>query len=131
MAILKFLGAALYGIISSYIIWLLFYLLTPWVMSFGWGGVIVSVLCGSILAGVFLSICTLIFSPMLLMIDNTPSKIIPSIAMLFHGYSSVMLPWRLDMNYGTPKIILGITVTGVALVLFITAIQVIWANRKD
>ena len=99
-------------------------------MSFGWGGVIVGLLCGSVLVAIFISICTLVLSPMLSMIDNAVSKIIPSIAMLFHGYSSVMLPWGLDMDYTAPKIILGITITGVALVLFITALQVIWANRK-
>lgn len=131
MEILKFLGSALYGIVVSYAIWLLFYWLTPWIMSFGWGGVSVSIICGSALVGFFMSICTLILSPMLFMINNTTSKIIPSIAMLFHGYSSARLSWGLDINYTAPKIILGITITGVALILFITALQVIWGSNKN
>lgn len=130
MAILKFLGASIYGIVASYLIWLLFYFITPWVMSFGWGGVIVSVIAGSLLVGAFLSICALVLSPMMGMIDNTVSKIIPTLAILFYGYSSVKLPWGLELDYTLPKIILAITISGVALTVFFSALQVVWTSNS-
>ena len=37
MKILKFFGSFLYGAIMYYLLWLLFYWLTPYVMSMSWG----------------------------------------------------------------------------------------------
>lgn len=130
MTLLKFIGSAFYGIIISYLIWLFFYWLTPWVMSFGWGGVIISVLCGTVLVGLFMSIWPLILSPMLFLINNTVSKIIPSTAIVFYGYSSIMLPWRLNIDYTIPKLILAVTLTGMVLIIFATALQIIWTSNK-
>lgn len=131
MKILSFIGSALYAVIASYLIWLLFNWVTPWVMSFGWIGVIGSVLCGSLFIGLFLSVCTLLLSPLLALINNGISKIIPLAAFLFNGFSSAMLPWRLEVVFSLPKIILGLTLTCVVLVVFITALQAIWVGKKD
>lgn len=36
MRFLKSVGLLFYGLIASYLLWLLFYWLTPYVMSVGW-----------------------------------------------------------------------------------------------
>lgn len=131
MNILKFIGSALYGAIASYVIWLLFYWVTPWVMSFGWGGVVISIICGTFIAGAFMSLCSLILCPLSFMTDNNASKIIPTILMLFNGFSSARLAWGVDVDYTAPKIVLAITLTILAIVIYITAIQGIWAKRDD
>lgn len=128
MKILKFIGSAILGIVISYLLWLIFHFATPWVMSFGWIGVIVSIICASFITGIFASICSWVLLPLMLMVDNFASKILPTVAMLFHGFSAARQVWGLDMEYTASKITLGIILTILVVAVFVSAIQCIWAN---
>lgn len=131
MNLLKFLGAALYSIVFSHIVWVVFHFLTPWIMGYAWTAVIVFLVLGTSIIGGFIALCSVLLSPLTKLINNTASKIIPTLAMLFYGYSTIMLPWRLDMEYSAVKIILGGLISIDALILFGAILYFIWVGDND
>lgn len=131
MSVLKFLGAAIYGIIFSYLIWLLFYFLIPWLMGYAWTAVILFLILGTTITGILISFYSVLLSPLTLLVNNTVSKIIPVLAIAFYGYSTVMLPWRLNMEYSGVKIALGALLSIDVLVLFGSALYSVWSISAD
>lgn len=131
--ILCFIGSAAYGIVFSYLIWLAFYFLTPWIMSFGLLGFVLLWLFGfGIIAGFIGGISGVLSYPLIKMIFiYKPSKYIPVVSMLFLGYSSVAMPWRFDVEYSLMKIILGLSISIMALILFSTLIYGLFKPYGD
>lgn len=129
--ILKVLGTMTYGMLSSYLIWLFFWWITPYVMSASWLMLILYLF----LAGGFLSMIAAFVAGMLsvpmgfLMKDNMAAKVIYTILCLIWGYSSCALPFHLDMEFGVRQWILAIMLTGTALCTFASLIAT--AYKED
>ncbi|MDR0938513.1 MAG: hypothetical protein LBN29_04010 [Mediterranea sp.] len=116
-----FLGAAVYGIVAAYLLWLVFYFLSPWLMSFGWLAVILYVIFAlGLIGGLIGWIASLIWAPLLLLLRNSwpISKVIPVIALILFGISAIILPWRMDMGYSLVKIVIAISLSITALITF-------------
>jgi hypothetical protein len=94
--ILSFLGASVYGIIFSYLLWLFFWWITPKLLYLSFGWIIVFTFAEFIVIGLFIMIQSFLFIPLYLMIrNNNLAKVIPILFFLFHGFSSFMCPIRL------------------------------------
>lgn len=121
MKVLKFLGSIVYGAIVYYLFWLFFYWVTPYIMGLGWLGFIVYLIVGSIVLISLASILAVALQiPMTLMVKGCDAaKYPPVLFALFFGYSSVKLPWTLDMEYGFLQCLLGITLTIFILLTFV------------
>lgn len=126
MKVLKFLGALLYGAIMYYLLWLFFYWLTPYVMGMSWGWFIAYLVIGVVAMIMFVSgVTSLIGFPMIPLCRKcAAAKYAPIIFGLLFGYSSVRLPWTLDMEYGVLQWILGISFTITILIAFISLMVV-------
>lgn len=121
MRFLKSVGLLFYGLISSYLLWLLFYWLTPYVMSVGWGGFILyMLLAGGLVTGIVGSAATLLAYPVAVWFNDAykPVKWICAIFFVFHGFSAIMLPWRLDIDYTFLKILIAVLYGITALISF-------------
>ncbi len=120
MKVLKFLGSIVYGAIVYYLFWLLFYWVTPFIMNLGWGGFFGYLIGGSIVLISLASILAIALQiPLTLMVKGCDAaKFPPVIFALFFGYSSVKLPWSLDMDYGFLQYLLGISLTIYILIAF-------------
>ena len=111
---------AVYSAIAGYLLWLLFYWMTPYIMGVGWLLFFLYIfLAGSLITLIVGSISWLLAVPMpFLMKDNIAAKVINVLPMLFFGYSAVCLPWGLDMNYGVLQYFIGISLTITFLITF-------------
>ena len=121
MRFLKSVGLLFYGLIASYLLWLLFYWLTPYVMSVGWGGFILYMLiAGGLVTGIVGSAATLLAYPVAIWFDGAykPIKWICAVFFVFHGFSAIMLPWRLDIDYSFLKILIAVLYGITALISF-------------
>lgn len=121
MRFLKSVGLLFYGLIASYLLWLLFYWLTPYVMSVGWGGFILYMLiAGGLVTGIVGSAATLLAYPVVAWFDGAykPVKWVCAIFFVFHGFSAIMLPWRLDIDYSFLKILIAVLYGITALISF-------------
>lgn len=124
-SILCFIGSALYGAIIPCLLWLLFYSLVPWLMSFGWTAVILYWIFAfglivSLLGGIF----GFAYLPLLYMTSKCKAaKIIPILSTLFFGYCSIVLPWKVDIDYSLVKIVIAISLTFTILALYITSVK--------
>lgn len=122
MKILKIFGSLLYGTVMYYLLWLLFYWLTPYVMGLSWALLILYVIfAGGFLTLFITQISCWIGFPLVLICNSYKlakyGQIIPGI---LSGISSIRLPWMLDMDYGILQWILGISLTNIILVTFIS-----------
>ena len=123
---LCFFGSAVYGLVASYLIWLMFHFFIPWFMSFGWTALIIYAGLFSIITG---GLSSIIAMPIYLMSNGRNyCKWIPIICFVFFGFSACRLPWGLDMEYTSVKYIMG-----VALSITIVSIYIglIWALFHD
>ena len=121
MRFLKSVGLLFYGLIASYLLWLLFYWLTPYVMSIGWGGFILYMLfAGGLVSAIVGSAATLLAYPVITWFNGAykPVRWICAIFFVFHGFSAIMLPWRLDIDYGFLKILIAVLYGITALISF-------------
>lgn len=127
------LGTVVYSTIVGYLLWLLFYWITPYVMSVGWLLFLLYIfLAGGLITGVIASINTLLALPMtFLMKDNIVAKIINALPMLFFGYSSICLPWTLDMNYEVLQYLLGGLLTITIFISYIAMITTPFNTQND
>lgn len=133
MNILKFLGALLYSVVVYYVMWLFFNWLTPYVMSISWGWFIVYLLIAGGAVSMFVaSIASLIVIPLVLLSrECKAAKYAPVVFGLFFGFSSVRLPWLLDIEYGILQWILGVSFTSIILITFISLLVVPFKVDED
>lgn len=126
MKVLKFLGSIVYGAIVYYLIWLFFYWITPYMMGLSWlgyaaymaGGIFVLISMASTLG-------ILTHAPLMWLIKGCkPAKYPPMIFAAFFGFSSVKLPWSLDMEYGFLQWVLAISLTLFILLTFAGLIKI-------
>lgn len=127
--ILNFIGSAIYGIVVSYILWLLFYFLTPWLMSFGWSAVILYWLFAfGLLAGLIGGLSSILLIPLVYLISKCKiAKYLPIAAMLIFGYLTVALPWQLSGEYTFVKIVIAISLSSTALAVFVSLINILFS----
>lgn len=118
-------GTLIYSVIASYLLWLLFYWVTPYIMGMGWLMFFLYIfLAGGAVTMIVSLINGLLAVPMVfLMKNNNVAKVINALPMLFHGYSAVCIPWGLNMEYGVLQYFLGISLTIMVLVLFVAMIM--------
>lgn len=118
--IFQCLGTVAYSTIVGYLLWLLFYWITPYIMSVGWLLFFLYIfLAGGLIVGIVAFINGLLIVPTtFLMKNNIVAKVINVFPLLFFGYSSVRLPWGLDMDYGVLQYLIGISLTITILISF-------------
>lgn len=118
--ILQCLGTVAYSTIAGYLLWLLFYWITPYIMGIGWLLFLLYIfLTGGLITGIVFSVNNLLIVPMVfLMKDNIVAKVINVLPLLYFGYSAVRLPWGLDMNYGVLQYLIGISLIITFLISF-------------
>lgn len=122
--ILQIIGTTLYGVVSSYLIWLLFYFITPYIMGASWLVIVLYVLfAGGIISVIVTSIATLLAAPnFFFMGNNKLAKIIYCVCCLFWGYSSIVLPYHLDIDFGIKEWIIAISLSATAFSIFASLI---------
>ena len=124
--ILKILGTFVYSNIMSYLLWLFFYWITPYVMWAGWLLMILYfVLAGGLLTAIVSTLTTTLFVPCtLLMRNDKAAKIINAVICIFWGCSSIMLPFHLDLDFGVRQWILALMLCSTAFIAFVSLITV-------
>lgn len=124
--VLQVLGTMTYGMISSWLIWLFFWWITPYVMSASWLLLILYLfLAGGLLSMIAAFVAGMLSVPMsYLMKDNMAAKVVYTILCLIWGYSSCALPFHLDISFGIRQWILALMITGTALCIFASLIAV-------
>lgn len=119
MKTLAFIGATVYGIVASVLLGNLFLFATPWLMSFGWGGVFI---CAVLLIGigyrVFYPIVNFIFIPVYFLVSVCPpAKYLCYVLYIMGGVLLIDL-WKLDVEYTLANNIIAIIVSGTAILLY-------------
>jgi hypothetical protein len=111
--ILQCLGTVVCSSIFGYLFWLLFYWATPYLMSIGWGLLIAYVIiAGGTIGWLIQSMNILLYVPMaFLMKKNFVAKVINALILVSFGFSSVRLPWVLDMEYNFLQYVIAICLT--------------------
>lgn len=107
--VLKCLGTIIYSSIAGYILWLLFYWMTPFIMSFGWFMLILYiVIAGGLISQLISNLGMILLIPMrYLLKDCSIAKVINVLCMISFGFSAVRLPWGLDIEYGLLQYIIA------------------------
>lgn len=125
-------GICLYSIISAYLLWLIFYWITPFVMSIGWLGFILYCIFATGLCSGFISLANMVLAipTHFLTKDNIVAKIINALPMLFFGYSTICLPWKLNIEYGLLQWILAISLSSIAFSAFWAMILIAFSNNE-
>ncbi len=129
--LLCFFGSAVYGLVASYLIWLMFHFFIPWFMSFGWIALIIYVMfLGSslIITG---GLSSIVAMPIYLMSNGRNyCKWIPIICFVFFGFSACRLPWGLDIEYTLVKYIIGGALSITVVLIYISIIVALFMNSN-
>lgn len=122
--IFSFLGSAIYGCIFAYVLWLLFHLITPWVMSWGWVAIIVYWLFAlGLITSLLGGLSSYLFIPLYHMVSKCKiGKYIPILFLLAFGYSAIVSPWKMDIEYSFIKGFIAFSISSTAFAFFITFI---------
>ena len=122
--VLAFIGVTIYGCIAARLLWYLFHIATPWLMSFGWIAVIIYyVFLFGLIPSVFGFAGTLLFMPISKLVSTCPaSKYIPIWFLIADGFFSAREPWILDIDYELVKIIIAMSITLAAITTFASLI---------
>lgn len=132
MKILRFIGAALYAALLSYLLYLLLRLITPWFMEqAGWFVIFTWVVIIPFLGYAMVAFAGLIISLPLQTIskDVEKAKIIPVICFIVMGLLSASLPWTLDMEYTTLTVVKAVTMSIFAVGLYLGLIFMTFAGE--
>lgn len=124
--ILSFLGGLCYSVVVSYLMWLLFYFVTPFLMRFGWKALVLYlVLAAGTIPMLFIPLFTYAWAPVILLIRNCKAvKFVSAIPLLLFGYSAVADVWRLSIVYSGSKVAIAIAVSVMIATFFISLIKV-------
>lgn len=122
--VLQCFGIAVYGTITAFLLWMLYFWATPYVMNIGWLLFILYLIFAfGFLTALSGFVNTLLMVPMAFLVkNNVVAKIINALPMLWFGYRSMLLPWGLNMDYGTLQYLLGISLSSKFVISFISLI---------
>lgn len=95
-------GTMLYGMVSSWLIWLLFYFVTPYIMGASWLFLFIyAAVAMGLVSTVFAFVSGILLLPMKYLVSgNMAAKVIYTIIVLFWAFSSAALPFHLNMEFG-------------------------------
>lgn len=126
------LGSVLYSVIAGYLIWLLFFFLTDWSMSFGLLGISIIIALGFTLVGGFIAVLVnLIIAPLAMMLAVSPNaRWLSILSMGLFGFSTIIMPWRAVVWANAYNIIMAVLLSIMALVMFGVYIVTIY-NIKE
>ena len=130
--VLAFIAVTIYGCVAARLLWYLFHLATPWLMSFGWVAVIIYfIFLMGFIPSVFGFLGTMLYMPIMNLIRLAPSSIcLPVIFLIADGFYSAREPWILDMDYELVKIIIAISISLAAVSTFLSLIYGLVAISK-
>lgn len=128
--ILISVGLSIYSLIVSYLIWLLFLISIPRIMSFGWAGIVIYWFVGGLMLMPAAVIGVIASIPIAKYANNLAVKIISTVFFLFHGFSAIRLPWGGDIDYNFSEIVMGIFLSLATVVLLGCLMYGIWGNIK-
>ena len=122
--VLSFIAVTIYGCVAARLLWYLFHIATPWLMSFGWIAVIIYyIFLLGLIPALFGFLGMVLFMPVMPLIRIAPSSIyLPILFLIADGFYSAREPWILDIDYELVKIIIGISITLAAVSTFISLI---------
>lgn len=125
--LLCYAGSIVYTSITSYLIWLLFFCLTKWAMTFGWTGVILSMVLGGVFLYVEIAfIISLLSFPLIYLCGVVNRVKWVSIAILsLSGLATAALPWTIADTGNLPNIMMSVLLTVSALLVFLAYIFII------
>ncbi len=128
---LSFIGAAIYSALVSYLIWIIFRYLTPWLISWSWLAIIIYlILANGLIFSLIGGICRGLAIPLFPLCDiASSSKYLPILFLAVGGCCSVAIPWRLHPQ-GFKEILIAIDVTIMVLSIFIGIIAALAAYAK-
>ena len=131
--VLKCLGAIVYSSISGYVLWLLLYFITPFVMGFGWFMLILYIfLAGGLISGLISSLGMILLVPTkYLFQDCVTAKMINALCMFGYGFSAARLPWGLDIEYGVLQYILAVSLTVTFIIAYISLAFYPFSSNKN
>lgn len=128
--VLQILGSIVYALITSYLMWLFFYWITPTAMSVGWWAILAYFAGSFIIMGILVGLSTVIALPIIYLTkDNKISKWVMLPFFIFYGYSSIMLPYRLNGTFNVSQWITAICLSLTALVTFAAFIRIIFKSE--
>lgn len=97
-----------YGILLSYLVWIVFHYLTPLIMSFGWLGFIGILVAGSIAEMFLYGILLYAITPVLICCSWKVIRHMVCASLVLFGISSIVEVFNLDMEYTLVKWFLAI-----------------------
>lgn len=126
-----FICSAIYGLITSYLLWLAFYFLSAWAIEWSWFALIVySSMFFGLIFGLLGGISSIAISPLISMCKKYPSlRYVSIVLFLFYGCCSVACPWRL-LPSGLREVLISILLSVSAISIFGALIYGIWNARS-
>lgn len=120
MKLIKFIAAGIYGVFIFFLLRVIFYNLTFWLMGFGWKAVVLyCVVAGGLLSGTLSMFASLLSAPLVLLTSNSiAGRIVPVLSCLIFGFLSIADPWKLDMSYTKLQIFIALSISFIALTIF-------------
>lgn len=125
------IGSAVYGLIVSCLTWGVFYVMTPWLMSMGWAGVVLYWLFSTtMMMGLVGILSGLALIPLSYLVDAyEPSRYLPILMLILFGCSSIAMPWKLDMDYSAVKIVMALSISLTAGLVYFMSVHTIIGMR--
>lgn len=117
----------MYSLLTGYLIWLLFFYITKWTMTFGWIGIIITAIFGAIFLFVEIAfVISIISFPLIYLcgfINST--KWISAGALGIMGLATAALPWTIADFSIIPNIVMSSILSISALLIFAAYIAII------
>lgn len=131
-SIVRFLGAVAYALVSSFLIYLLFSWLVPWLMGFGWLALIIyCILAFGLIAATLRYVSAMITLPLLMMTAQSRlGSLLAGVVYCVAGVYTVLLPWIQGMPYRLVTVIIGVSLSLTALSIFTGAVVQIWGGYR-
>ncbi|MCF0172269.1 MAG: hypothetical protein HUJ91_00795 [Bacteroidales bacterium] len=130
--VLSFVGGVIYSLLLAYLLWLIFYHVTPYIMGIKllWIMTLFIIFGAPILAyGLYLA-AGIISIPLLFLSKNTKTlKYLSIIPLIVFAFSTIADPWRLSIQYNYISVILGIFIDITALYVFGMAIVALFQDE--
>ena len=131
---LRTIGSILLSHITAYLLWLLFYYLTPYIMGVGWMLFIVYILiAGGLMTTMIGSVASFIAYPLILVCFFFFIAFFASLRfILFFGcWSSLKLPYSINGDFSVLQWILAISLNILVLITFISIIVALFNVNED
>lgn len=128
---LCFIGSIIFGLLLSYLIWLGFHYLIPWVICFKWIWLVVYwAVVSSIIVSFFTFLSGIIIMPLILMITKcAAAKWIPIVTMLIFTFFSVRDVWTLNVAYNFREVIAAISLTLTIISFYVSLIFTLFESE--